>query len=194
LQVWADLMEGNRRFALGAPQARDLVRERQAVAGEQHPKAVVLACSDSRLAPEIIFDQRLGDLFVVRAAGNTADALGIGSIEYAVEHLGTLLLLVLGHQHCAGVRAALSGAKLASPHLKAVIKSIRNSFSAINCAATESVTPEALRRAEKENAVFVARTLLDRSELLHCRAAEGKLSVVAAHYMLETGLVQRLWP
>jgi carbonic anhydrase len=137
----------------------------------------------------MIFDQRLGDLFVIRTAGNTADALGIGSIEYAVEHVGTPLLVVLGHQHCAGVRVALSGAKLGSPHLKAVIKSIRNSFSETSGDAT---SPEALRRAEKENARFVARALLDRSELLHRRAAEGMLSVVAAHYMLDSGRVERL--
>jgi carbonic anhydrase len=188
-QVWAELIDGNRRFVAGTPQARDLVRERLAVASQQHPKAVMLTCSDSRIAPEIVFDQRLGDLFVIRVAGNTADALGIGSIEFAAEHLGTSLLVVLAHQQCAAVRAALAGEKLASPHLKAVIKAVRNSFPP---GAAFAITPEVLRRAEKENVRFVARTLLERSELLHRRVAEGRLSVVAAHYMLDTGIVERL--
>ena len=188
-QVWTELMDGNRRFVAGAPQARDLVRERQAAAMVRHPRAMVLACSDSRVAPDIIFDQRLGDLFVVRVAGNTADALGIGSIEYAAEHLGASLLVVLGHQECAAVRVACSGEKLASPHLKAVIKAVRNSFPADQSAGTN---PEELRRAEKQNVRFVARTLLERSELLHRRVADGNLSVIAAHYMLDTGIVERL--
>jgi carbonic anhydrase len=189
LQVWAELMEGNRRFVAGTPQARDLVRERQAAVTARHPRAMVLACSDSRVAPDIIFDQRLGDLFVVRVAGNTADALGIGSIEYAAEHLGASLLVVLGHQECAAVRVACSGEKLPSPHLKAVIKAVRNSFPADQPAGT---SPEELRRAEKQNVRFVARTLLERSELLHRRVAEGHLCVVPAHYMLDSGVVERL--
>jgi carbonic anhydrase len=189
LQVWAELMDGNRRFVAGTLQARDLVRERQAAATARHPKAMLLACSDSRVVPDMIFDQRVGDLFVVRVAGNTADALGIGSIEYAAEHLGASLLVVLGHQECAAVRIACSGEKLASPHLKAVIKAVRNSFPADQ---TPGTNPEDLRRAEKQNARFVARTLLDRSELLHRRVAEGDLSVVPAHYMLDSGVVERL--
>jgi carbonic anhydrase len=189
LQVWAELMEGNRRFVAGTPQARDLVRERQAAVTARHPRAMVLACSDSRVAPDIIFDQRLGDLFVVRVAGNTADALGIGSIEYAAEHLGASLLVVLGHQECAAVRIACSGEKLPSPHLKAVIKAVRYSFPADQPAGT---SPEDLRRAEKQNVRYVARTLPERSELLHRRVAEGHLCVVPAHYMLDSGVVERL--
>jgi carbonic anhydrase len=188
-QVWAELMDGNRRFIAGTPQARDLVRERLVAATTRHPRAMVLACSDSRVAPDIVFDQRLGDLFVVRVAGNTADALGIGSIEYAAEHLGASLLVVLGHQECAAVRIACSGEKLPSPHLKAVLKAVRKSFPAGEPAGNN---PEDLRRAEKQNVRFVARTLLERSELLHRRVAEDKLSVIAAHYMLDSGVVERL--
>jgi carbonic anhydrase len=189
LPVWGELVEGNRRFVAGTPQARDLVRERQAAATARHPRAMVLACSDSRVAPDIIFDQRLGDLFVVRVAGNTADAVAIGSIEYAAEHLGASLLVVLGHQECAAVRIACSGEKLPSPHLKAVIKAVRYSFPADQPAATSA---EELRRAEKQNVRYVARTLPERSELLHRRVAEGHLCVVPAHYMLDSGVVERL--
>ena len=101
-RVWADLIEGNRRFIENRPQPRDFTAERATVATRQTPKAVVLACADSRVAPEIVFDQTLGDLFVVRGAGNTADACDLCSIEFAVKELGVPLLVVIGHTHCAG--------------------------------------------------------------------------------------------
>jgi carbonic anhydrase len=126
-QVWSDLMAGNERFRAGQPQPRELPREREAVAQAQHPKAMLLACSDSRVAPEIIFDQRLGDLFVVRTAGNVADKLAIGSLEYAADHLGVALLIVIGHQHCGGVKAACSSDRADSPNVKAIIRAVRNS-------------------------------------------------------------------
>ncbi|MBV9608439.1 MAG: carbonic anhydrase, partial [Acidobacteria bacterium] len=128
-QIWTELMQGNQRFRTGAPQSRDLVGERQAVAQSQQPKALVLACSDSRVAPEIIFDQRLGDLFVVRIAGNVVDKHAIGSLEFAAENFGTRLLAVIGHQSCGGVAAACLGGKAPSANLKAIITAIRNALS-----------------------------------------------------------------
>jgi carbonic anhydrase len=192
VRIWAGLMEGNRRFIAGAPQARDLVRERQSLALAQHPKAVVLACSDSRVAPEIIFDQPLGEMFVIRVAGNTVDALALGSLEYAAEQLNTPLLIVLGHLGCGAVKAACSDEKAASPNLKVLVRTVRKSFAAPVGGDGDMPHEERLRRAEKENARFVSRELLDRSALLHRRVQQGELAVIAAYYRLDSGEVERL--
>lgn len=186
-RIWAELIAGNERFRTGKPQARDLVAERHLLVQSQHPKAIVLACSDSRVAPEIIFDQGLGDLFVVRAAGNTADALGIGSIEYAAAEVGANVLVVLGHMNCGAVKVACSTAKVTSANLKAVLRPIR--------AASEKpglAGDDLLRATETDNARLSARDILDRSPLLHDLARQGKLTVIAAYYRLDTGEVQRL--
>jgi len=185
-EIWSELLEGNRRFCAGTPQARDLVREREAVATSQHPKAMVLACADSRVAPEIIFDQRLGDLFVVRVAGNVADKLAIGSLEYAAEHLSVPLLVVLGHQRCGGVKAAFSGGKTESPNLKAIIKAVRSS------ATNTNDGEDALREAERQNARHVAENIIDRSELLRRLVEQQQIRVIPAWYSLDSGAVERI--
>ncbi|MBZ5628300.1 MAG: carbonic anhydrase [Acidobacteriia bacterium] len=188
-RIWSDLMVGNERFHTGQPLPRDLRRERETVAQSQHPKALVLACSDSRVAPEIIFDQCLGDLFVVRVAGNVADKLAIGSLEFGAGELGVSLLVVIGHQYCRGVQAACSSEKAGSPNLKAIIKAIRASgASPIVGTAGDGSWCEAV----KENARYVARSVLDRSDLLRDRAQRGELAVVTAYYHLDTGVVERL--
>ncbi len=186
-QIWADLAAGNHRFRTGAPQARNLISEREALVKGQHPKAIVLACSDSRVAPETIFDQPLGELFVVRTAGNTADALGIGSIEYATEHLGATVLVVLGHMSCGAVNAACSTDKLSSANLKAVVKPIRAA-----CEKPGLQGDDLLRAAEQDNIRFSARDILDRSPGLHELVQQGRLTVIEAYYRLDTGEVQRL--
>lgn len=187
-EIWSDLMAGNERFRTGRPQPRDLVREREAVAQSQHPKAMVLACSDSRVAPEIIFDQRLGELFVVRVAGNVVDKLAIGSLEYGADHLGASLLIVIGHQHCGGVKAACSSEKSASPNLKSIIKAVRMSGASAGLGAAD----EAMCEAERQNARYVAHALLDRSDDLRDRVQRGELTVVTAYYHLDCGAVERL--
>src|SRR2546421_4904043 len=107
------LKQGNERFTQGKLAARDIgASRRAALAKGQHPFAVVLTCADSRVAPELVFDQGLGDIFVLRVAGNIADRSVIGSIEYAVEHLHTPLIVVLGHESCGAVQAALEGKSL----------------------------------------------------------------------------------
>jgi len=108
-EALARLMEGNKRFVTRKAQHPDqtLAHLREVESG-QHPFAVVLSCSDSRVSPEIVFDQGLGDLFVIRVAGNVTDDTVIGSIEYAVEHLKAPLVVVLGHQGCGAVQAAVS--------------------------------------------------------------------------------------
>ena len=118
-QIWNSLMEGNQRFVAGKPLTRDIVSQRRRLEKTQSPPVSVLSCSDSRLPAEAIFDQGLGGLFVVRVAGNSADPMGIGSLEFAVRILGTRVIVVLGHQRCGGVTAACSGEKMPSPNLEA---------------------------------------------------------------------------
>ncbi len=186
-QIWADLIAGNQRFVAGNPQPRDLFSERASLVQGQRPKAVVLACSDSRVAPEIIFDQGLGELFVVRAAGNTADALGIGSIEFAVEELGSTVLVVLGHMGCGAVKAASLSGKVKSANLKAVIKPIRAA-----CDKPGMQGDDLLRAAEQHNVNLRVHDILNRSPLLHGMTQQGKLTIIEAYYRLDTGEVQRL--
>lgn len=149
---------------------------------------VVLACSDSRVAPEMIFDQPLGKLFVVRTAGNVADKVAIGSMEYAVEQFDTPLLVVVGHQRCGGVKAACSGEKVSSPNLKALVKAMRSAWTAGSGFPSE----DSLREAEQQNARSAARALFERSEVLHSRVQKKELTIVSAYYRLDSGTVERL--
>jgi carbonic anhydrase len=187
--TWADLMEGNRRFVAGTTQTHDVVRLRHDLAGGQHPKAIVLACSDSRVAPELLFDKSLGDLFVVRSAGNVSDEIGRGSIEYAVEHLGANLVVVLGHQKCGAVTAACSGNKMPSPNLQAIVDHIAP---AVAKARTKANDNELVEAAVRENVLQSAHDLLAGSELLRNAVHEGKIEIVEAVYSLDTGEVTTL--
>jgi carbonic anhydrase len=187
-QIWAELMAGNQRFVAGKTKARDLPGLRIALAKGQRPRAVVLACSDSRVGPELLFDQSLGDLFVVRSAGNVADAIGVGSIEYAVEHLGSRLLVVLGHTQCGAVTAACSGEKMPTPSLQAIVDKINPAVSKVQSTPKDALVEAAI----KENVRQSARDLLASSTVLQHFVQEGKLSVIEAEYQLETGKVIRL--
>lgn len=192
-QVWNDLMAGNRRFIAGKAQTRDLVSRRASLAKGQQPRVVVLACSDSRVAPEILFDQGLGDLFVVRSAGNIADAIGIGSIEYAVEHLGSSVLVVLGHTHCGAVTAACSGEKMPTSNLQAIVDKIEPAVLQAKKSPSGGTSGDALVEAAIKNNVHQsASNLLLNSEVLRHFVEAGKLKVIEAEYQLDTGKVVRL--
>lgn len=187
--VWADLMEGNKRFMAGKPKARQLVSLRATLANDQHPKVIVLSCSDSRVAPELVFDKSLGELFVVRSAGNIADAIGVGSIEYAVEHLGSSLLVVMGHTKCGAVTAACSGEKMPSASLQTIVDRISP---AVASAAKSAKGNELIEAAIIENVHRSAQDVLASSEILQHFVADGKLKVIEAEYRLDTGAVVRL--
>ncbi len=190
-EIWNNLMAGNRRFVAGKPQARDLVSLRQKLASGQSPKAIILSCSDSRVGPELIFDQSLGDIFVVRTAGNVADAVALGSIEYAVDHLHSPLLVVLGHQKCGAVNAACSGEKMPSPNLDAIVEKINP---AVAQAKSYAHGDDLVESAIKENVHQSAKDILANSEIIRNAVKSGKLSVVEAEYELETGRVTQLNP
>ncbi len=186
--VVARLLEGNARFVAGTPQPRALVDARKGLAGGQAPTAIVLSCSDSRVAPELVFDQSLGDLFVVRVAGNVADKHALGSIEYAAEHLHAGVVVVLGHEKCGAVTAAASGGKMPSPNLQALMDEI-----APGLPKQEAVPSAALVHDGVEaNVAATADELLARSAVLKEHAGHGKLKVVKAVYDLDSGKVRLL--
>jgi carbonic anhydrase len=187
--IWTNLMAGNRRFVAGKPQIRALPTLRHKLASGQQPHAIILSCSDSRVSPELVFDQSLGDLFVVRSAGNIADPVGLGSIEYAVDHLHSTLLVVLGHQQCGAVAAACSGDKMPSSNLEAIVDKINP---AVTQAKTYAKPDDLLESAIKENVHQSAKDVLANSEILREAVKAGKLTVVEAEYQLDGGAVVRL--
>lgn len=189
--LWAELMAGNRRFVAGKPRARALVPLRRKLASGQSPHVIVLACSDSRVAPEILFDQSLGDLFVIRTAGNVADPVALGSIEYAVDHLHSTVLVVLGHQKCGAVAAACSGEKMPSANLEAIVEKINP---AVTQAKTYAKGDGLIEAAIRENVHQSAKDVLANSEILREAVKSGKLKVIEAEYEVDSGKVARLAP
>jgi len=187
--LWSGLMEGNDRFASGASHQRALVEQRASLAKGQHPHVIVLACSDSRVAPELIFDQSLGDLFVIRAAGNIADPIGLGSMEYAFAHLGSTMLVVLGHTKCGAVTAACSREKMPTPNLQAIVDKINPAVAQVG---DSSKGDELVEAAVKQNIHQSAKDVLANSDVLRHAVEDGKLTVIEAEYNIETGRVTRL--
>lgn len=188
-QIWADLLEGNRRFQTGKPATRDLVGRREQLANDQQPQVIVLACSDSRVSPELIFDKDLGDLFVIRTGGNVADPVALGSIEFAAEILNSPVLVVMGHEKCGAVAAVASGGSVLSPNLASIVARIRPAIDSVKGKADGD---ELLRLAEQANVRQSARDLLSNSPLLQKKVAEGSLTLIKALYRLSTGRVIRL--
>jgi carbonic anhydrase len=189
------LQAGNRRFAAGAGGHTILnsqYRRDQLVTG-QAPFAIILGCSDSRVPAEIIFDQGLGDLFVIRVAGNIVAASQIGSIEFAAERFGTRLVVVLGHSLCGAVQATLEElerpTESRSPHLRSIVDRIRPAVETL-LETDLRHTPDALmRHAIRANIRSAVSHLRYGSQILeHLIQAEG-LHIVGAEYSLETGLV-----
>ncbi len=187
-QIWKELAAGNRRYVNGKIEPRNLVARRQELAKTQTPHVVVVSCSDSRVPPEMVFDEGLGDLFVVRSAGENDDPLVIGSVEYAVEHLGSTVIVAMGHQRCGAVTAACSGGKSESANLEAVVGPIANSCKHAHDMHASDETDFAI----KDHVHNVAAELTAKSEVLKKAVAEGKLAILEAYYSLDTGEVTRL--
>lgn len=192
------LREGNRRFASGLRSLDAFVSQvRLADHLEgQKPFAVVLGCSDSRVPVEIVFDQGLGDLFVIRVAGNIVSPSQIGSVEFAAERFGTRLVVVLGHTRCGAIEATLEELRRPtasqSPNLHAIVERIRPSVKGL--LATELARdPEALaREAVRANVRVAADHLRHGSAILERLISREGLRIVGAEYSLETGLVEFL--
>jgi carbonic anhydrase len=187
------LLEGNRRYLAGECSGDGRHEEKRAatVCG-QDPFAIVLGCSDSRVPPEIIFDSGIGELFVVRVAGEVAGDQVLGSIEYAAEHLHTPLLLVLGHTNCGAVTAAVAGAG-EEGHMGSVLCELCEAVEASkNSCREEDGDDEIVLAAVKENALMIARRLRESEPILGKLVDDGSLLVVAALYDIESGIVSLL--
>jgi carbonic anhydrase len=191
MKALEELKSGNQRFVDGKSQhsLADPARRKE-LAQTEHPSPVVLSCSDSRVPPEIVFDKGLGELFTVRVAGNALGPATVASIEYAVEHLGSTLIVILGHESCGAVKAAISaplGQSAGSPDLDSLISSMKPGLRNLGRElASDDVT---LRRPVMQNVNFVGERLLKRSRIVRNRVAEGKLAVVYGIYGLESGHV-----
>ena len=183
----AALKEGNARFVAGTPQTQPLPQaKRRLLAEGQSPFVAVLGCSDSRVPPEIVFDQGVGDIFAVRVAGNIASKEAVGSLEYAVEHLGVPLVVVLGHQKCGAVTAAVSGAE-ATGSVCSILDAMAPSLeSARACGATGPQLVEACAEANMRAAAEAVR----QSPIVGPAVRSGRVHVVEAKYSLESGKVE----
>jgi carbonic anhydrase len=189
------LREGNRRFASGAVASyryENFVR-RSELADRQEPFAIILGCSDSRVPAEIVFDQGLGDLFVIRVAGNIVAPSQVGSVEFAAERFGTPLVVVLGHSRCGAILAALEELERPSQdqsrNLRSIVRRVRASVEPLLSTPLRD-DPEALvEQAVRANVRASANHLRHGSEVLEQLEEQGKLLIVGAEYSLETGLV-----
>jgi carbonic anhydrase len=194
-QALERLRDGNRRFA--SNQSASVFLSSQAhraelVAG-QRPFAIILGCSDSRVPAELVFDQGLGDLFVIRVAGNIVAPSQIGSVEFAVSRFGTPLVVVLGHSQCGAVTAALEElqgrASNESPSVRSIVSRVRASVEPLLASRLSENAETLLRDAVRANVRASIQHLKHGSELVEERIRTGRLAVVGAEYSLETARV-----
>src|ERR1044072_5287259 len=180
----AELKTGNKHHVSHRYQHphETLDRQRQLASG-QHPHAEILSCSDSRVPPEIVFDQGLGDLFIVRGAGNVASDTEIGSLEYGAEHLHVPLIVVLGHESCGAVTAAVQGGP-PEGHIPALVDLIKPAV-----AKTRGLPGDPVANAVRSNVELVVKQLRSSTPLLSELVAHGKLKIVGGVYSLEPGKV-----
>jgi carbonic anhydrase len=185
-QAWQRLKDGNDRFAADKPESKDIgAKKRGELVKGQRPFAAVLSCADSRVPPEYIFDQGLGDIFVMRVAGNFSDASGVASLEYAVKHFQVPLIVVLGHEDCGAVKAALANDKpggdlgklLEQIHIGKDLPMDKNA---------------ALVEGTKNNVRFQTDVLTKRSEVLRDSIEQKRLQIVSGVYSLASGRVEWL--
>ena len=184
-EIMKRLMEGNSRFVKGESKKYDFVARRKELVAGQHPIVTVLTCSDSRVAPEYIFDVNLGEIFKIETAGNVVDSVALGSIEYGVDHLHTPVLMILGHTQCGAVTACCKAAPGEAAHgnLGEIMKRIE---------------PAAVKKKRDvnasidENLFCVKDCILSNSGILKKMHEEKKVKIILAKYLLETGEVKIL--
>lgn len=177
------LKEGNRRFVENTIQKAPVYHAiKSDLVKEQSPYAVILSCADSRVVPEMIFNAGMGELFVVRVAGNVANTSSLASMEYAVAHLDARIIVVLGHQNCGAVTTAVQGGDY-GPNLNHLLSHIS---SAIKEASDATSVDEVIRK----NAELTVRTISKDSEIIARAVEEGKVKIVPAYYNLDSGKVE----
>jgi carbonic anhydrase len=182
------LMEGNARFVSeNSTHPHQSATERRAeLLTSQHPIAVIVGCSDSRAPPEIVFDQGLGDIFVVRTAGEVMDNASLGSIEYAVEHLSVPLIVVMGHDSCGAVGAAVDGGE-APGHIASLVEAIKP---AVDEARKMGKEGQLLNESININVANVVKKLSSAEPIISEYVKDGKLKIVGARYYLDSGVVE----
>ena len=192
----ADLKAGNARFVAGERSPEDIAsgsRRAELVAG-QAPKAIILGCSDSRVPAELVFDQGLGDLFVIRNAGNIVAPSQIGSVEFAVEAFHTPLVVVMGHTQCGAIKATvehlLAPANSRSTHVGSIVQRIRPAVETLLETSLKADPPALMAAAVRANIRASVSALRHGSRFLEEEIYAGRLLIVGAEYSLETGAVE----
>ncbi|MCX2756649.1 carbonic anhydrase [Gordonia sp. 4N] len=187
-QAWRILRDGNNRFVTGESQHPSQgIEDRARLAGGQHPHVALFGCADSRLAAEIIFDQGLGDMFVVRTAGQVIDSAVLGSLEYAVEVLQVPLIVILGHDSCGAVKAtldALDDNQIPGGYIRDVVERVTPSILA---GRSEGLTR--VDEFEARHVVETGQLLMQRSRIIADRISTGRLAIVGLTYQLSEGQV-----
>ncbi|WP_131668439.1 carbonic anhydrase [Psychrobacter pygoscelis] len=199
-EALAMLKEGNRRYVESLTDSDPCMQKRPELTHDQDPVAIILGCSDARVPVEIVFDQGLGDLFVIRVAGNVVAPSQIGSVEFAAEKFGTQLVVVLGHSHCgavtACVEALINPEQYYSPNLQSIVDRIRPSVYNLHELATASGhdvdADELIDRSIRANVRMSVSQLKHGSRILEDMVSSGKLLIVGAEYDLQTGKVKFL--
>lgn len=193
-KILDDLLKGNERFITGTAVHPNSDRERRTETAKngQKPLAAVLACADSRVPVELVFDAGLGDLFVVRVAGNIAEKSQVGSLEYGAAHLGIPLIVVLGHTKCGAVTAAVEGGPDASAPIKSIINNIEPAVAKAKKGNGEFGEEELVAKSITENVWQAIDDILRSSALLRSLVKTNKLKIVGALYDVETGNVHPL--
>lgn len=190
--VLTSLLRDNRSFS----RASSYLARRTSMVKGQHPKTIVLSCADSRVSPELIFRASLGEIFTVRNAGNVVDDLEIGSIEYAAEHLGSELLLVIGHEKCGAVKATVEAASAApseghdASHIHFIVEKIMPAVRTVSPAGKSEAAY--LNDCVEANVRHVVADLVTKSPVLRHLIATGKLTVAGGRYNISTGRVE-IW-
>ncbi|MEJ2070741.1 MAG: carbonic anhydrase [Syntrophobacterales bacterium] len=189
-EVWQQLLEGNQRFVKGSPLSRNLPALRESLIKGQNPRAAVLCCSDSRVPAEFVFDQCLGDIFVVRTAGLVLEPTSLGSLEYAVAHLHVPLLVINGHEFCGAVTAAVHHPDLDESHITAVVRQIAPS--ATQARERGLSGPELVEAANDLHLKSLYDALSPQSPIMREALAARRLELVLSKYFLTDGRVEVL--
>jgi len=176
-----ELKNGNKRFVENKLVNTNYKKQIEQTAGGQKPHSVILSCMDSRVPPEIIFDQGIGNVFVIRVAGNVEDLNVLGSMEYAVEHSGSKLIVVMGHNHCGAVTGAVKDSKLGN--LTQLLDQIKPAIQ------SDPKNPDIVDETAKNNVKITVEDVLKKSDIIRKMVNEKKVAIVGAFYDIETGVV-----
>ncbi len=182
------LKDGNDRFVAGRTRNCDLMKQVRETSTQQSPFATIVGCIDSRVPPEMVFDQRLGDIFASRVAGNYVTTDIIGGLEFTTKLAGSKLIVVLGHSECGAVKGAADDAKLGN--LTATLANIRPSLAKLNYSGVPSSKDKKLvQMLADQNAKDAAKMIMDKSEVIATLVKEGKLKIVSAMHDISTGKI-----